>query len=251
MLLAMRWTALLLASLACTACGPRERMEPEPPWVADYQAIAREGCECPDPECLDDAHARAMQMEAEHGGIDEAPPSVQTAHGELDKCWREGTHDLARDLRGATETLCRCRDNACIEAYKLQLVQIEDKYSVDTRSPQLEGAARTEVDRANQCIADVTIPSEDFLAALGSYTEELCKCEDEQCAKTQIARSPPAFGDRFHIADIRAIQAQFDEVSAAYCECFRIVRDKVLKDMPDHDKLQTKVSMMMHCPAKR
>jgi hypothetical protein len=247
MLLAMR---CLVALVAIAACGPRERMEPEPPWVTDYQAIAREACECQDPECLDDAHARAMQMEAEHGGIDEAPPSVQTAHGELDKCWREGTHDLARDLRGAADAVCRCRDDACIDAYRLTLVQIEDKYTVDTRSSQIEAAARAEVDRADQCIADVTIDGEEYLTALKDYTDELCKCDDEVCAKTQITRAPPVFGDRFHIADAAAIRGAFDAISTGYCNCFKVVRDKVLKDLPDRDKLQTKVSVIMQCHRK-
>jgi hypothetical protein len=247
MLLAMRCLVLLVA---IAACGPRERMEPEPPWVADYQAIAREGCECQDPECLDAAYARAMKMEADHGGIDEAPPSVQTAHGELDKCWREGTRDLARDLRGVADAVCRCRDNACIQDYRLRLVQIEDKYGVDTKSSQLEPAAAAQVARADQCIADVTIPGDDYITELRGYTAALCACDDEECAKTEIVRAPPSFGDRFHVADVAAIQSDFDSISKGYCDCFQIVRDKVLKDVPDVDKLQTKVSLLMHCNRK-
>jgi hypothetical protein len=241
------WIAALIA---LCACGPKEHMEPEPPWVTDYQRIAREGCECQDPDCLDAAHAAAVKMETEHGGIDEAPPSVQTAHGELDQCWREGTADIGRDLADAADAVCRCTDDACIEHYRVQVVQIEDKYGTDTHGGGLDAGAKAEVDRADACLAAVTIDATEYLTAMTAATTALCKCEDPECVVTELSRDPRSFGDRFYLAEAASIETPLADLSAKYCECYKIAKTKVLKDQDKNSQSQlppTKLVLDMGC----
>lgn len=245
------WIAALIA---LCACGPKEHMEPEPPWVHDYQRIAREGCECQDPDCLNAAHAAAVKMETEHGGIDDAPPSVQTAHGELDTCWREGTADIGRDLAVAADAACKCTDTTCIEGYRLQVVQIEDKYGVDTHGKGLDPAARPEVERADACLAAVTISASDYLESLTAATDALCKCEDEDCVKSEISRDPRQFGDRFYVPDIATIESAIEDIKFKYCDCYRIAKTKVLKDQDKPEQSQippTKLVIELGCKIKK
>lgn len=241
------WIAALIA---LCACGPKERMEPEPPWVADYQRIAREGCECQDPECLDAAHSAAVKMETEHGGIDDAPPSVQTAHGELDQCWRDGTADIARDLADAADAACRCTEPACIEHYRVEVVQIEDKYGTDIHGAGLDAGAKAEVDRADACLAAVTITADDYLEAMTAAANALCKCEDPECVKAELVRDPRAFGDRFYVADLSSIESTLNDVKFKYCDCYKIAKTKVLKDDEKNSQSQippTKLVTDMGC----
>jgi hypothetical protein len=212
--------ALALAFAQLAACGGRQVAEPseeEPPWVKDYERIAREACACPDDEdCLNDAHARAVAMEDAHGGIDDAPPSVQIAHGELDKCWREGTYDLARDVTSAVDAVCACSESACIDLYRLDVIHISQKYKVDLSSPDaLDPASRESVARASACIAKVSIPAEEYLSAYQGRADAVCKCETRHCAET----SPRIdFGERFYV-DLAAVKAEADVAAEKYCDC--------------------------------
>jgi len=246
--MAVRFTVCLFAvGLACG--GSKPRIEPEPAWVAEYARIAQDGCACQfDPECLDAAHVAAVKMEQDHGGIDEMPPSVQVAHGELERCWREGTRDLGRDLKVAAEQVCRCADVACIDAYRRELVQLESKYGVNTREPQRLGAGpREELDRAAACIAGFTSPAEEYLEAMRGVAKTLCTCDSLECWQKAVDAPAPTFGDRFYVAELAAIDGELGVVAAKYCDCFDDVADSGAKDKVTLPRSPTSMPIRMGC----
>jgi hypothetical protein len=238
------------AALVALGCGPgkgTERIDPDPPWVADYQRIAREGCECIDPECLDLAHTAAEAMVAKHGGLDEVPPSVHVAHGELDACWRDGTEDLGRDLTDAADAVCTCTKTACIDAYRLQVLHLGDKYRVDLTgaAATLPDAARAPMTRANACVEAVTISADEFLAAMKTRTAAVCKCEALDCVRSTPLAS---FGDRFYMPDRPSIEAELKDTTEEFCACISQIIAKAIRDKVIPEAAGVSMSVRLQCP---
>lgn len=249
--------AFACAALFAVACGgpqkPPEPSEAEPPWVKDYQRVAREGCACGDDEdCLDAAHAQAVELEAAHGGIDDAPPSVQVAHGELDRCWREGTLDLGRDLGDAVDQVCQCREPECINLYRIQLVKLQEKYKIDLGSPdELDPATRETTARASVCIAKVSVPADEYLQAFQRRADTVCRCDTRHCVETSARVD---FGDRFYVADEQSVATDVELARDRYCSCMGGIVAKEHKDDPpeekkaDTPKVDISVDPLIRCP---
>jgi hypothetical protein len=241
-----------VAAVAVIACSgaqkPPEPSEAEPPWVKDYQRIAEEGCACGgDEDCLNEAHAAASAMEAEHGGIDDAPPSVQVAHGELDKCWREGTLDLGRDLGDAADAVCKCADSECVNLYKISVMRLQEKYRVDLAAPAgLEPGPREAAARADACIAKVSIPVEELVQAYQRRAATMCRCETLHCAETSEKLD---FGARFYVANMDRAQTDVEMASDRYCSCLSeiLAKDRLrnAEDQPERPKDAPKVDVSL------
>jgi len=228
--------AVCVAAVLAATCGGKDKppvlSEAEPAWVDDYKRIADAGCDCIDEDCLRDAHAKAEAMERAHGGLDDAPPSVQEAHGALDRCWRDGTDDLPRDLGDAVDAVCKCTDNECINSYRIAQLHIQDKYRVNLASPDdLDPASRETVARASVCINKVTVHAEEYLAGHQRRADAICRCDTRHCAEVSDRLD---FGGRFYVPELQTIQVDVEIASDRYCQCLGGIIAKELKaESPD------------------
>jgi len=217
----MRFALLVLA-----ACGSRqpkmvEHMESDPAWVAAYQQRATAGCECKDAACLDKAHVELAKMETDHGGMDEAPPGMQKAHGEFDKCWRDGTKDPARDMSIIADAACACTDAPCLKQFEMDEMHIAGKYEVAdvTDVAAMATGANDALRRAQKCIADVTIAGDKFLEIEDTLAEKVCECDNLGCAQTAMKASSDAFGNKLRVDGLDAVQGKLDQLQVKYCRC--------------------------------
>jgi hypothetical protein len=221
----VRSALLYLLVLGCGSRqppSPNEVIEPDPAWAKNYEQRASDGCACTDPGCLDRVHRELAAVEAQHGGMDEAPPAVQRAHGQFDDCWRVGTRDEGRDLDHAAALICGCADETCLRGAKIELLHLADKYTVSdvhelaARSP----AAAAALDRSARCLADVTISATDYVAKLEQLTAELCGCKDASCGARIINERGTAFAKFIEVGDLGTQQTRVDELAGEWCRCF-------------------------------
>ena len=217
----MKYWLLVLA-----ACGSRqpkmvEHVESDPAWVSAYQQRAAAGCDCKDAPCLDKAHVELAKMEADHGGMDEAPPGMQKAHGEFDKCWRDGTKDPARDMGIVADAVCACADAPCLKQFEMDEMHIAGKYEVGdvTDVAALAPGAKDALARGQKCVADVTMEGDKFLAIEDALAEKVCECENLGCAQSAMKDSSEAAGKFLRVDGLDAIQGKLDQLQVKYCKC--------------------------------
>jgi hypothetical protein len=214
------WLAVVL--VACGGAPIHESVEQNPDWVIAYRDHANRGCACKDAACLDAARAELAQIEADHGGIDEAPPDVQTAHGDFDRCWRAGTRDPARDAAASADEICGCTTSKCVNEWKLDAMHMFDKYNVASGDglAQLSPAAGSAWQRAAACKASVTISGGDAVTAMKSVADLACACKDLDCVQRTLQRSTGSgSGDYLVIETDDADDAQIRVEQRRMCDC--------------------------------
>ncbi len=221
--------------LVLVACGGRqpkmvEHVEDDPVWAAAYQKRAAAGCECKDPACLERAHVELGKLEAAHGGMDEAPPGVQKAHGEFDKCWRDGTKDPARDMAVVADAVCACMDLACLKQFEMDEMHIAGKYEVAdvTDVAGMAAGAKDALVRANQCVKDVTIEGAAFLKIEQTATDTICQCDNLGCAQSAMKEASDSFGKFLRVSGLDEVQPKLDQLEPKYCKC---LGDLLTKEM--------------------
>ncbi len=215
--------ALLLLAIS-VACGGKDLQptEPDPPWVAEYQSVAREGCKCTSEACLNKARTRLDSLVSDHGGFDEVPLSIHEAHEVFDPCWRSGTADLARDLSKRADAICRCEEFACVQSYRENMVALEDKYGTNFEPPldqKLTADAQKELARATACLGELSVPGEEYLASMETTTLAICECKDIGCMQKILGERKAQFTGRVFVDSLSSIQSKLDISNARYCDC--------------------------------
>ncbi len=241
---------VFVALIASYACGGKDLQptEPDPPWVAKYQKIARAGCECKSEPCFSKSKTQLDKLVSDHGGFDEVPLSVHEAHEKFDPCWREGTADLARDLSNSADAICRCADAGCVQTFRLGMVALEDKYGTNFEPPlsdSLDQEIRKELDRAGQCLGAISVPGEEFLAYMQETTDGICACAEIACMNKILNERMGKFTGKYFIDALPSIQSQLDASKAKYCSCIgkdlaEEIADKVNAGIPP--RLNVKVT---------
>jgi hypothetical protein len=216
----------LLLALAAVACGgnkPKviDRVEADPEWAAGYEQRAHDGCDCKDAACLDRVHGELAKFEADHGGMDDAPPGVQKAHGEFDQCWRDGTKDPARDLEYAATQVCDCVDAACLEKWKIGAMRLADKYGVSDLDDvaKLAPSGPPAVARARKCITDATLPAAEFIAIIEKSTDTVCDCQNMGCAQSAMKERMDKLSKYLEVDGLGDVAPRLDDLQMKYCKC--------------------------------
>jgi hypothetical protein len=243
----MRWLLLLAA---CGGKQPKmvEHVESDPAWAKSYETRAAAGCECKDAPCLDKAHVELAKFESDHGGMDEMPPGVQKAHGEFDRCWREGTKDPARDMAFAADEVCACTDSKCLTQFEITEMHLTGKYEVTdiTDVAAMAPGAKDALARANKCVDDDTIPAEKFLAIEQKATDDICQCENLGCAQAVMRARSESFGNFLRVSDLPVVQEKLDQLTEKFCKCLgeMVTREASGSLM---DPFPMKIDATIHC----
>ena len=246
-------TARVAIAIALVGCGskppPVETHERDPAWAATYEQRATAGCACKDSACLDGVHAELARIEVAHGGMDEAPPGVQAAHGAFDKCWRDGTKDVSRDLDFTTTAICACTDATCIGKVKIDMMHLTDKYGVTDVGELAKGspAAGAAIARAAKCVADVTISAQAFLAIAEKSTAAMCKCDNVGCGQGVMKWRSDEVAKYYDVADLDTIQPRLDELNPKLCRCFGDLIAKEVVDKVSPIPSMTHLDLTMNC----
>ncbi len=246
----MRRLFFLIAIAACGGSSKKPAPDPapaDPAWAADYQHRAAAGCECTDPACLEAAHAELAALETQHGGMDEAPPSVHAAHGTFDRCWREGTRDITRDFEHAAQAICTCATAECLRLAKIELAGLVDgKYRENLDQQFLANPdALVAANRAGDCIHKATMPAAEALAVLERTTDAMCACTDFGCA--QAAMQDRAKSTQSYLDIDPALDAtQVSDLGARWCKCLEKVAANEIKNLSPMPSL-TSVDISMKC----
>jgi hypothetical protein len=242
----MRWLALML--VACGGAQPvHETFERDPDWAAAYEQRAKQGCTCADAACLDATRGELAKIEADHGGIDDAPPGVQAAHGDFDKCWRKGTHDPARDADASATEICGCTTSECVQQWKLDAMHVLDKYGVPDGDAlaRMAPAAGSAWQRAVSCKASVTIAGSAALAMASSWADAVCACKDLDCAQRAASARGSASWLDIDYGDVT--EAQLGAELQRYCGCYGNALGKELTNALPVPASMVSVSMSMKC----
>ena len=237
----VRWW--FIALVACGGARSHDTVERDPEWAGAYTERAQAGCACKDAGCLDRVHAELQEVETAHGGVDEAPPAVQAAHGAFDTCWRAGTKDLARDLEAAATEVCACATTACVGAWKLGLVKLDGKYGADLRAANgaREAAALA---RMTQCHDAVTIAGAQLLAVVTKSADAMCACDKLECAQGVMAQRGDALGKYLDIDADAAASDQMEGQQKRYCDCLgKAIGNELANALP----VPAKVDMSIKC----
>jgi hypothetical protein len=243
-----------LALVVVIACGSKqpkivEHVESDPEWATTYERRAHDGCACKDADCLERVHAELAKVEVDHGGMDDAPPGVQQAHGELDQCWRDGTKDPARDLDYSATQVCGCADTGCLTKWRTDAMHLADKYAATDLDEVAKAAPSgpASVARARKCIADVTISGADFMVIVDKSTDEMCKCQNMGCAQASMKGRVDALAKYLEIDGVDAIQVRLDELQIKYCKCLGEIAGRELAENISPFPAATKIDVTMNC----
>jgi hypothetical protein len=222
----MFWCIALLC--ACGSNQPREVMPDmtDPAWAKDFEARADVGCGCGDALCLQKTHVDLENMLAAHGGLDEAPPNVHTAHGKFETCWRDGTRDIVRDFDYAAQKICSCGTAECLRLVKIEIQGLVDgKYREDLDGHvAVDPKAKASMDRVTQCIAKATMPAKDAMDVITRTTNEMCECKDVPCAQVVMKLRAAEFSKYVDVEDTLDRNKVADETTR-WCGCL----EKVVK----------------------
>jgi hypothetical protein len=238
--------------LLLVACGGSNRKEvvpdmTDPAWATEYAARADSGCTCADAACLDAAHADLTAMVGAHGGLDDAPPGVHTAHGKFDKCWREGTLDIGRDFTHVADTICTCSTAECLRLARIEMAGLVDgKYRDDFEAKLLGNAtAKTAAERAAGCIDKLVMPAAAALAAIEAAADAACACKDLACTQAAMGQRDKAMAGYVDIdpsIDTTKVKAATDRM----CGCFAKAIGAEMKNLSPVPAL-TSVNVSMKC----
>jgi hypothetical protein len=219
----------------------------DPAWANDYAKRAEAGCACADAACLDKAHLELEAMVTEHGGIDDAPPGVHTAHGKFDRCWRDGTKDIARDFEHVAQTICTCATADCLRLAKIELAGYADgKYREDFDA-QVRASERATVAmrRTAECVAKVTMPADLAMTVISTTTEAMCACRDLACAQSVMKQREAAMAKYIDI-DGAVDTTKLATYASRWCGCLEKVATEEIRNMSPVPAL-TSVNVSMSC----
>lgn len=240
-----------LALVAGSSCGGKDLQptEPDPPWVAEYQTVAKAGCDCKSETCLSEAKQKLDKSLADHGGFDEVPISVHEAHNKFDVCWRAGTTDLARDLAKHADAICRCSDSACVQAFREGMVMLEDKYSTNFEPPlreKLDQEILKELDRGEQCFGALSIPGKEYAAYMQQSSDAVCACGELECMQKVLQERLAKFKGRFFVDSLPEFQSELDASNSKYCGC---IGKNVAKELSDelHAGIPLHLNVTVEC----
>jgi hypothetical protein len=223
----MFWLIALLC--ACGSNQPREVMPDmtDPAWAKDYEQRAEAGCGCANALCLEKTRIDLDKVLAAHGGLDEAPPNVHTAHGKFDTCWRDGTRDIARDFDYVAQKLCVCATPECLRLVKIEIQGLIDgKYREDFETQiAAQPAAKASLERVAQCIKKVTMPAKDAMDVITRTTNEMCECKDFACAQVVQKQRAAEFGKYVDVEET-IDRNKVAEETTRWCGCM----EKLVKE---------------------
>ena len=246
-----KWPLICAVGIACGGgkAQPREVMPDmrDPAWATDYERRATEGCACGDAACLDRTHGELSALLAKHGGIDDAPPIVHAAHGKFDRCWRDGTHDLERDLEHAAQRVCTCTTSECLRLAKIELAGLVDgKYRENLEAElQAHPKAAAATARAAACLEKVTMPAADALAMMDQLTGAMCTCTDFACVQAVFKQRVSAMGHYLEI-DPAVDADQVRDFTTRFCGCMEKAAADAVKSMSPVPSL-TRVDVSLSC----
>jgi hypothetical protein len=221
-----RW----LLALALIGCGgktpePIEMEEEEPEWAAEFAKRVAQACACEDDACVRFEHDKAQFVVDDHGGLEEAPPSVHAHTAELAVCFVRISHDLARDLGALADQVCGCTDSWCGDQFLAERERMTEKYGAVSHSGLLDadGAddrSRAAYHRMEACVADRTIAGARYAEMLRANTDQLCGCQDQTCSKQAIGALDDVYQQYYWVDADDSVQADIAAQNARYCECF-------------------------------
>lgn len=215
--------ALALLLVACGSTKPKviDHVENDPAWASAYEQRANAGCTCHDAACLERAHAELAKLESDHGGMDDAPPRVQKAHGAFDQCWRDGTKDPARDMSTIADAVCACSEVACLRQFEMDELHIAGKYEVaDVKDvAALAPDAATALARAQKCVADVTLAGPKFLEVVQKASDTVCACDNLGCAQTAMKERADSLTGYLQVDDLAALGPKLEPAQKEFCRC--------------------------------
>ncbi len=190
---------LLAAALYLTAaCGPStlantppEAKPSDEPWVKEHVERVDEACDCETSACLDDAKKVLDQLEAAHGGLDESPADVHRSRGRFEGCHAKGTKDPIRDLKSATDLLCRCSNAACVDKALIGRINYEEKYGsiklTNEQAAQLGGLNA----RFDECERQKIVSAEEIAAHARRVAAAVCACAAGEGCGLELTGLPP------------------------------------------------------------
>ena len=186
-------------------------------------------------------------MVAQHGGMDEAPPSVHVAHGKLDKCWRAGTKDLARDYEDVANRVCACTTSDCLRLTRLELDTLaETKYRGLTLDDFAANPKATEaVLRVKICVAKLTMPAGPALELFTSTTDAMCACQDFACTQA-VTKQREAALSKYVDIDGDVDRDKLTMLNVRWCGCLEKAMTAELKAQSPAPNL-TSVSVSTNC----
>ena len=161
-------------------------------------------------------------MVSEHGGFDEVPLSVHEAHKAFDPCWRAGTEDLSRDIAKLADALCRCSEWSCVQLFRESMVRLEDKYGTNFEPPKrktLSSKVQTELGRADECFAALSIPGEDYAAYMEETALAVCACSDLECMHKVLLGRRNNYKGKIFVDSLPAVQSKLELTNSRYCGC--------------------------------
>lgn len=224
-----RWLVALVA-LVWVGCGNRtpeaiEMEESEPEWAAEFAERVGKACACEDDSCVRFEQGKAEVLIDQHGGLDEAPPSVHAHTAELAVCFENISHDLARDLGRLADKICGCTDSWCGDAFLEERERMTEKYGAVSHSGLLDSdeaddASRAAYHRMEGCVADRTIAGARYAELLRGNTDDLCGCQDQACSKQAIGALDDVYAQYYWIDADDSVQADVAALKVRYCECF-------------------------------
>jgi hypothetical protein len=186
--LALAAAAFVAACASSQGALPPPAPPPDPRIGVDAAALADAACKCVDAACLEEKHGALAKLEEAHGGIDALPPDAYAAHAKLDRCWREGTMDLARDLAFATTQLCTCHDSSCIRQAMGEIDRVGDKYRNAPIPAGAEAKVRETQRELEGCEAEKIASGPVLVPKLEEIAQQACACRSAGCANGAMKR---------------------------------------------------------------
>lgn len=216
---AMRFALLLFA--ACGASRPPPPSAPpiDPRVVADAQRLANQGCACADDRCLNENHDALDVLERDHGGLDELPREVYDAHAKLDRCWRDRTKDVARDVELATKQLCTCHDTECARLAVLEIGRVEDKYKSDPIPPEAEARVIAAKKELETCTSEKIGDGRAIVPKIEALANEACACKSTGCVEGAMKRYGTVLDGILIIQHSGDTESRMKNAQTSLCRC--------------------------------
>lgn len=180
--------ATSLVVLGCGSLGAPAAPAPSPPSedAIRASAIAEEGCACPDKACMAKVRESLERLEERYGGADALPYEIYASHARFERCFRDDTKDLVREVRAARERFCSCQGQDCAPAVTA-LGSLGER--VLAASFQREDAAWLAVSGGALagCPPDRVGRGPEVASRAEAISDALCACTSARCAAGAFA----------------------------------------------------------------